>query len=335
MSRNDQPLSRTAAPASALPAKAPLGLALVRHPEIGTLSVVVVVAISMSLLTPLFLTWPNVFSMLYRSVMIGTVAIGMFLVVVSGGIDLSIGAVSALTGVVFGLALHHLSLPFAALSAVGLGAAIGLASGLVVNVTGTAAFAVTFAVGAAARSVGLGLSGQDVVGPVPDILQSILSTTIIGMPSATVFLIAAYGLAWAYLTYAKGGRTLYAVGSNRQAARAAGLRTTLYGTMPYVVSGALAAVAAIFTIGQSLSADPSAGGGMELDGLAATLMGGASLRGGRGSLIGALFGVFILVMIRNGLALIGTPVFWQGLVVGLVIVVTLLIERLLNPPARI
>ena len=334
MSRKETPLaSASAARAAPGPAGHLAVAVLLRRPEIGGLAVALLVGLALTATTPFFFSWPSVFSMLNRSVIVGTVSIGMFLVVVTGGIDLSVGAVAALTGIVFGLAVQHVPLPLAALLAVVSGAAIGLLSGLVVS-AGMAAFAVTLAVGAVARSVALGLSGQDAIGPMPDVLQSIVSTTIVGVPSATIFLLAAYVLAWAYLTHAKGGRTLYAVGSNREAARAAGLRTTLYTVLPYVLSGALAAVASLFTIGQSLSADPFVGGGMELDGIAAALMGGASLRGGRGSVVGTLIGVSILVMIRNGLALVGTPVFWQGLVVGSIILVTLLLGRLFNRQVR-
>ena len=145
-----------------------------------------------------------------------------------------------------------------------------------------------------------------------------------------VFLGALYALAWAYLTYTKGGRTIYAVGSNREAARAAGLNVLFYSILPYMVSGALAAVAVTFSVAQLLSVDPLTGTAMELDAIAAVVIGGASLYGGRGSIIGTLFGVLIMVMIRNGLNLLGVSPFWQGSAIGTIIIVALLVERLVS-----
>jgi ribose transport system permease protein len=145
-----------------------------------------------------------------------------------------------------------------------------------------------------------------------------------------LFLGALYLLAWAYLTYTKGGRTIYAVGSNREAARAAGLSVLVYSVLPYVVSGALAAVAVTFSIAQILSVDPLTGTALELDAIAAVVIGGASLFGGRGSIIGTLIGVLIMVMIRNGLNLMGVSPFWQGSAIGGVIILALLAESVLS-----
>ena len=157
-----------------------------------------------------------------------------------------------------------------------------------------------------------------------------LALLIAVIPSNVLFLLVLYAVAWAYLTYTKGGRTIYAVGSNKEAARAAGLSTLFYSVLPYVLSGALAAVAVTFSVGQLLSADPLMGNAMELDAIAAVVIGGASLSGGRGSMIGTLIGVFIMVMIRNGLNLLGVSPFWQGTAIGTIIIVALLVERLVS-----
>jgi ribose transport system permease protein len=145
-----------------------------------------------------------------------------------------------------------------------------------------------------------------------------------------LFLGVLYLLAWGYLTYTKGGRTIYAIGSNKEAARAAGLNVFFYSVLPYVISGALAAVAITFSIAQILSADPLAGNAMELDAIAAVVIGGASLFGGRGSILGTLIGVLIMVMIRNGLNLMGISPFWQGSAIGSIIIIALLIESIVS-----
>jgi ribose transport system permease protein len=153
---------------------------------------------------------------------------------------------------------------------------------------------------------------------------------VLGIPTNVLFLGFVYIAAWAYLTYTKGGRTIYAIGSNKEAARAAGLSVLFYSVLPYVVSGALAAVAITFSIAQILSVDPLTGTAMELDAIAAVVIGGASLFGGRGSIIGTLIGVLIMVMIRNGLNLMGVSPFWQGSAIGGIIILALLVERLVS-----
>ena len=120
------------------------------------------------------------------------------------------------------------------------------------------------------------------------------------------------------------------MGSNVQAARAAGLNTRFYSILPFVVSGALASVAVTFSLAQIMSADPLAGNQLELDAIAAVVIGGASLYGGRGSIFGTLMGVLIMVMIRNGLNLMGVSPFWQGSAIGSIIIIALLIERLIS-----
>jgi len=180
------------------------------------------------------------------------------------------------------------------------------------------------------RSLSFILSGQRSLSGLPADLQNIVYSSFLGIPANVLFLIALYALAWAYLTYTKGGRTIYAVGSNVEAARAAGLSTTFYSILPYVVSGALSAVAVTFSLAQIMSADPLAGNQLELDAIAAVVIGGASLYGGRGTIIGTLMGVLIMVMIRNGLNLMGVSPFWQGSAIGSIIILALLAERLIN-----
>ncbi len=143
-----------------------------------------------------------------------------------------------------------------------------------------------------------------------------------------------YLLAGLYLSFTKGGRTIYAIGSNREAARTAGLSVLFYSVLPYVVSGALAAAAGVLLSAQVLSIDPLAGTALELDAIAAVVIGGASLFGGRGSIFGTLIGVLIMVMIRNGLNLLGVNPFWQGSAIGGIIIAAVLVERLVSTRMR-
>jgi len=318
------------APALAPTPKTSLAKAMTRRLEVRMVGLAILIAVVLSFLSPYFLTRSNVFNILDQSVVIGIVSVGMTFVILTGGIDLSVGSVAGLTGIILGLTLQHLPIPAAIAVAVLAGGGIGLVSGLLINVFGLAAFVVTLGMMAIGRSLAYILSGQTAISDIPAGLQDIVYTNVLGLPSNILFLVLLYAAAWAYLTYTKGGRTIYAVGSNKEAARAAGLSTLFYSVLPYVLSGALAAVAATFSIGQLLSADPLMGNAMELDAIAAVVIGGASLYGGRGSMVGTLMGVFITVMIRNGLNLMGVSPFWQGTAIGTIIIVALLFERLVS-----
>jgi ribose transport system permease protein len=303
---------------------------LTRRLEVRMLGLAILLAIALSLLSPYFMTQNNIFNLLDQSVVIGIVAVGMTFVILTGGIDLSVGSVAGLTGIVLGLALQQMPIPLALVCAVAAGGGIGLVSGVLVGFFGLAPFVVTLGMMAIGRSLAYIFSGQTAISSIPSDLSNIVYSSLLGIPSNVLFLLALYLVSWLYLAYTKGGRTIYAIGSNKEAARAAGLNVLFYSILPYVISGALAAVAITFSIAQILSADPLAGNQMELDAIAAVVIGGASLYGGRGTVIGTLIGVMIMVMIRNGLNLMGVSPFWQGSAIGSIIILALLAERLVN-----
>ncbi|MBV9492317.1 MAG: ABC transporter permease, partial [Verrucomicrobia bacterium] len=210
------------------------------------------------------------------------------------------------------------------------GAVAGLISGVLIARFGLAAFVVTLGMMAICRSLAYIFSGNASISNLPAGLNNVVYTNVFGVPSNVITLFVLYALAWAYLNYTKGGRTIYAIGSNREAARTAGLNVLGFSILPYVISGVLSAVAITFASAQVMSIDPLAGTGLELDSIAAVVIGGASLFGGRGSIIGTLIGVFIMVMIRNGLNLMNVSPFWQGSAIGSVIIAAVLVERLLS-----
>ncbi len=302
--------------------------------ELRMLGLTLVIAAVLSVLSPYFLTETNVFNILDQSVVIGIVSVGMTFVILTGGIDLSVGSVAGVTGVILGLSLQHMPIYAAIPLAVLCGAGIGLVSGILIAYFGLAAFVVTLGMMAIGRSLAYIFSGATAISNIPDSLSNIVYTSVLGIPANVAFLLLTFVVAWAYLTYTKGGRTIYAIGSNKEAARTAGLSILFYSVLPYVISGALSAVAITFSIAQLLSVDPLMGNMMELDAIAAVVIGGASLYGGRGSIVGTLFGVLIMVMIRNGLNLLGVSPFWQGSAIGLIIIVALLVERLVSTRAE-
>jgi ribose transport system permease protein len=302
--------------------------------EARMVGLALLLAIALSILSPYFLTTANLLNLLDQSVVTGILAIGMTFVILTGGIDLSVGSVVGLTGVILGLAMRHFDIPVSIVLAVLSGAGIGLFSGIFVAYFGLAAFVVTLGVMAIGRSLAYIFSGQTSIADIPPALNDIVYTKVLGVQTNVLSLLVLYALAFAYLGYTKGGRTIYAVGSNKEAARTAGLNVLFYSILPYVISGAMAAIAATLMSAQILSIDPLAGNGMELDAIAAVVIGGASLYGGRGTILGTLIGVFIMVMIRNGLNLMGVSPFWQGSAIGGVIIAAVLAERLLSPKSR-
>jgi ribose transport system permease protein len=306
---------------------------LVGRLEVRMLGLALLLAVVLTILSPHFLTSNNLLNVLDQSVVVGIVAIGMTFVILIGGIDLSVGSVAGCTGVLLGRGLEHLPIPFAIILAILAGCGIGLFSGILIARFGLPAFVVTLGVMAIGRSLAYIFSGASAIADLPDSFSNIVYTNVFGIPAHVITLLILYALAWGYLNYTKGGRTIYAIGSNREAARTAGLNVLTFSIIPYVISGGLSAVAITFASAQVMSIDPVAGTGLELDAIAAVVIGGASLYGGRGSIIGTLIGVLIMVMIRNGLNLLNVSPFWQGSAIGAVIITAVLIERLLSRPS--
>jgi ribose transport system permease protein len=303
---------------------------LIGRLEVRMLGLALLLGIVLTILSPHFLTSNNLLNVLDQSVVVGIVAIGMTFVILIGGIDLSVGSIAGCTGVLLGRGLEHLPIPLAIFLALLAGCAIGLFSGILIAQFGLPAFVVTLGVMAIGRSLAYIFSGATAIADLPDSFSNIVYTNVFGIPAHVVTLLILYALAWGYLNFTKGGRTIYAIGSNREAARTAGLNVLAFSILPYVISGGLSAAAITFASAQVMSIDPVAGTGLELDAIAAVVIGGASLYGGRGSIIGTLIGVLIMVMIRNGLNLLNVSPFWQGSAIGAVIITAVLIERLLS-----
>lgn len=298
--------------------------------ELRMMLVVFFVMAILSVISPYFLTVNNLLNLMDQSVVVGMVALGQTLVILIGGIDLSVGSIAGATGIVLGLAFPEFGLLGGVLVCLGAGALAGLVNGLIITWGRVAPFVVTLGMMSVGRSLAYILSGANSISNLPADFGQLSSESVGGLPVNFCCLIAAYAVCWGFLTYAKGGRTLYALGSNAEAARVAGLSTVQWSVLAYVISGIMSAVAAIFLASSILSIDPIGGQGLELDAIAAVVIGGTSLFGGRGSIIGTLLGVFVMVFIRNGLNLLNVSPYWQGTAIGSIIVVAVLAERLLS-----
>ncbi len=295
--------------------------------ELRMLSVVLFLVFCLSLTSPYFLTVNNILNVMDQCVVVGIVSLGATLVILTAGIDLSVGSVLAVAGVVLGMSFGPLGVYGAIAASLVAGMVCGMISGLLVTWAGLAPFVATLGMMAIARSQAYVLSGARSFSTIPPEIEWVGSAMVFGLPFSFLCLLVLYAIVWVFLNRTKAGRCIYAIGSNEEAARVAGISVMKYKTFCYVASGFFCAIASLFLAGRILSIDPIAGTMLELDTIAAVVIGGASLMGGRGSIVGTFFGVVIMVLIRNGLNLMGVDPYWQGTAIGSVIVAALLLDR--------
>ena len=279
--------------------------------------------------TPAFLTTANILSILLASSLIGIVAVGETFVIVTGGIDLSVGSVVAFTGVMTGLAIHaHVPVPAAVALGVGIGAFCGAFNAFAITVLGMTPFIVTLAVLAMARGLAFIVTSGNTIFDFPDAFDNIGGGNLGPLPIAGLIAAAVFLLAWVVLSRTVFGAEIYAVGGNREAARLAGIPVGRTLALAYIVSGALAGLGGVVLAGRLDSAQPIAAVGLELNAIAAVVIGGASLFGGKGSMLGTLLGVLIIGLINNGLTLKNVQPFWVQFIQGAVIFGAVLIDSL-------
>lgn len=277
----------------------------------------------LSLMTPAFLTPDNLTNVLLQSAINAVLAAGMTFVILTGGIDLSVGSVLALSGMVLGSLLKTgTPWPAALLACLALGAALGLVNGLLVTRGKLPPFIATLGMMSAARGLALVYSGGR---PQSGFQGGFLQ---LGEgPALLAVMAGVYALSWLTLQRTVFGRALYAVGGNEQAAWLSGIDTGAIKTAVYVLSGLLSGVAAGMLTARLNSAQPTAGESYELDAIAAVVIGGTSLAGGQGSVVGTLLGALIMSVLRNGLNLLEVDSHMQQVVIGVVIILAVLLDR--------
>ncbi|WP_367045810.1 substrate-binding domain-containing protein [Streptomyces sp. Je 1-332] len=295
----------------------------------GALSALVVLLVAMSLLSGDFLTTQNLLNVGVQAAVTAILAFGVTFVIVSAGIDLSVGSVAALSATVLAWSATSEGLPvwLAIVLAVGTGIACGFVNGLLVSYGKLPPFIATLAMLSVARGLSLVISQGSPI-PFPDSVSN-LGDTIGGWLPVPVIVMIAMGLVTALIlgrTYI--GRSMYAIGGNEEAARLSGLRVKRQKLVIYGLSGLFAAVAGIVLASRLVSAQPQAAQGYELDAIAAVVIGGASLAGGVGKASGTLIGALILAVLRNGLNLLSVSAFWQQVVIGVVIALAVLLDTL-------
>ena len=289
--------------------------------QLAAAGALIVVFVFLSFASPVFLSADNLFNIGSQTAVVAVIAIGMTLVIITAGIDLSVGSVSALSGVlgVMMMAQAGLPVPVAILGGTLVGATCGLVNGLLVSVGGLNPFIATLGMLTVARGLtfivtnavavfgtpnSFRLLGQGVIGPIP-------------IPILVIVVVAVIG--YIVLSRTRLGRYAYAMGSNLEAARLSGIPIRRYLTSVYVISGALAGFGGMIAASRVNSGQPNFGIGLELDVIAAAVIGGASLFGGQGTVVGTLIGAFLIALIRNGAVLLDVNTFYQQVIIGVVI----------------
>lgn len=295
------------------------------------LVVLIVLMGGLSLLSERFLTHTNLLNVTRQVTINATLAAGMTLVILSGGIDLSVGAVLALAGAIgAGAMAAGWGWAGGLASALAVGLAFGAANGVFVAYARLPPFIVTLASMALARGLTLVYTGGRPIAVRDAAFTWFGHGYLAGIPVPVVIMAALYVLGHLMLTRLKIGRLVYAVGGNETACRMAGIRVERVKVAVYAASGFTSGLAAVVLTARLVSAQPTAGLGYELDAIAAVILGGTSLAGGRGGIGGTVVGAFIIGILGNGLNLLNVSPFYQDVAKGLVILLAVLLDRVLH-----
>ncbi|MCD6176369.1 MAG: ABC transporter permease [Candidatus Cloacimonetes bacterium] len=290
--------------------------------------VVVALWIFLAVSSEYFLTYSNIKNIMRQMAIQGVLAVGMVMIIITAGIDLSVGSVVALVNIMLSKMLaNHFSIPLAILIVLIVSTSVGLINGIVIYDFGVPAFIATLAMMTIARGTTLLISGGSNVFGLPRSIANFASSDFLGIPSLFWFLIITVIVAEIILRKTRFGKYIYALGSNPEAARLSGinLRLVTYGV--YALGGFLWGVGGVLETTRLWMGVPTTGTGYELDAIAAAVLGGASLFGAEGSALGAFFGALVMITIYNGAVLLNINPFWQRIIVGIILVVIVAIDQ--------
>lgn len=280
------------------------------------LSVLVASVLILCVVNPTFRQTENLLNVLQQASLVGVIAGGMQLMIISGGFDLSVGAVAAAAGCVAAWISLRTSIPVAILAGLATGLVAGFGNGLLIAKLGINPFVATF--GSQAVVTGLLLAATDAkpIAPLPDGWTTLGLTELLGLSFASVVFIGVMSALWFILRATVFGQHIYAVGSNKEGGRRAGVRVDRVLVTVYTIGGVLAAVAGILLVAISGIGHPNAGSTWALLAIAAVIIGGTPLTGGVGGISSAVVGILILTVLTNALNLYGISAFWQPTVTG-------------------
>ena len=290
--------------------------------ESGGLIVLLVAVGALTLASPEFLTGNNLANLARQVAIFGILAIGQLVVILTGGIDLSVGSILGLAGAVTAqLLVSGVPIIPAILIGVVVGGVLGIANGVLVTRFKLPPFIATLGMLGIARGIVLVITDANTIQGLPDGFQTVANGTVLGIPNLLIIFAIITAIAWFVLNRTVFGRYVYAVGSNPEAARLAGVPVAMVTTAVYVISGVLAAVGGVLLTSRLGAGVPTAGTGFELQAIAACVIGGASLSGARGSAIGAACGALIIGVLNNGGNLLAINAFYLQIAIGALVLV--------------
>jgi ribose transport system permease protein len=299
--------------------------------EASIVAVLVVMATALSIAYPQFRTLDNVNNILLAVAQVAIVGVGMTMVIITGGIDVSVGSALSVCAVVVGMRLQDgAGLLEAMVVAIAVGTAIGLVNGLLIGLGRVHSIIVTFGMLNILRVVSFKLTGGKWLSGVPDTVNYFGSGTLLKLPFAWWIAMAMAAVAWYYLRRRPTGRHLYALGGNPETARLAGVGVLKRTIFVYTITGTLVGVASLVFVGGAGSVIQTAqvGIGFELDVIAAVVIGGTSILGGKGSVIGTLLGAILVGTIRNALVVVNVNSLYSNLILGCLILLTVALDLL-------
>jgi ribose transport system permease protein len=291
------------------------------------LLIFIILCVIASFLSDVFFTVNNVMNVLRQVSIIAIIASGMTLVILIGGIDLSVGAVMAFSGAILaGVLTAGLPLPVALLAALAIGLLFGMFNGFITARFGVPSFIATLGIMVIARGMTLVYSKGYPLVVSNEAYRFIGSGRLFGIPIPIIIMFVIFGFLYWMLKYTSFGRYIYAIGGNEETALLAGINVKFIKVAVFGIAGLLSALSAIIYTSRLMSAQPTAGTGIELDAIAAVIIGGTSLAGGKGGVTGTLIGALIMGVLDNILNLMNVSPFYQSIAKGIVILVAVLVD---------
>lgn len=302
-----------------------------KKPWFSSIIIFAIVFIGMSVLSPnTFLTMNNITNVLRQGSVYAIMAVGMTFAIMIGGIDLSQGSVLAVVGVVVGMIMKEGqgNMYLAMIAGLAVGALIGLLNGVIIGYLDVPAFIATLGTMYGMRGVALILTDAAPVGADYAPFRVLGTGYLFGIP-LPVYLVALVAIVGQFiLTKTAIGRYILAVGSNAEASQLSGINVRKVKVVAHVYSSVAVAIAAIMYLSRLGAAQPTAGNGYELEAVCAAVIGGSSIMGGEGSIVGSAIGAMVVMVLRNGMVLLGVSTYWQQLIIGTVLVVAVIFDVL-------
>ncbi len=293
--------------------------------------VLVIMLLFFSIIAPSFLTLENALSLARQGAILVILCMGVIVIKITGGMDLSNGAIMTLAGMIMAWAMvkMNISVPIACLMAVITAVLFGFLNGFLVSILKIPSFITTLGTQGIAVGLALGINNGNVIGNLPKSISVIGESDILGIPLPLIITAIVFALSFNLLNNTKFGTYIYAIGGNEEALKLTGQPVLLYKILAYAYSGFTAGIAALILTSRNMAAQPTVGLGMEFQAFAGVVLGG-SFMAGRGTAAGALIGSLVIIILRNGLNLIGIPTYLQLAIFGSVLITAIVISTLVE-----